>query len=294
MNDVKKIVHAKQVYEDGFTGKNVRIALLDTGIYEHPDLKLRILMFKDYIKRKEYCYDDNGHGTHIGGILCGNGRMSEGRIQGMAPNAELFVFKILDYRGDGRTEDALSALDWILKNHKRYNIRLLNFSMGYRPEARRKVQELLIERLERLWDEGVIVVTAAGNNGPDAGSITVPGISRKVITAGACGEEEKYENASAKYSGRGPTFCCIVKPEVLAPGTDILSLSNNKEAYTIKSGTSMSVPVVCGGLALALEKRPDISPAEMKILLYNSVERTKTEQNKFWGILNVDKLMKIL
>ncbi len=294
MNKVKEIVHARQVYKNGFTGRNVRIALLDTGIYEHPDIKSRILMFKDYIKRKEYCYDDNGHGTHIAGIMCGDGRMSKGSIQGMAPRAELFVFKILDHKGDGMTEDALKALDWILNNHRRYNIRLLNFSMGYRPDAKKRLQELLLERLERLWDEGVIVVTAAGNNGPDAGTITVPGISRKVITVGACGEEKKYENMAAQYSGSGPTLCCIVKPEVLAPGTDILSLSANKNDYVTKSGTSMAVPVVCGSLALALEKRSDISPAEMKILLYDSVERKNMEQNKFWGILNVDKLMKML
>ena len=294
MNHVKEIVHAKQVYQNGYTGKNIRIALLDTGVNEHPDLKNRILMFKDYVKQKEYTYDDNGHGTHIAGILCGDGSACNGVINGMAPRAELFVFKILDHKGDGSTEDALKALDWILLNHKRYRIRLLNFSMGYRPEAKKSLQLELLNKINCLWKEGVIVVTAAGNNGPGDNSITVPGICRDVITVGACGDEKKYHNMLTEYSGRGPTTCCIVKPEILAPGTDVLSLSSKGKGYEKKSGTSMSVPVVCGGLALALEKRPSISPVEMKLLLYDTVERIDGIQNSFWGILNVDNLIKML
>ena len=294
MNSVKKIVHAKEVYERGLTGENVKIALLDTGVALHPDVKNHILLFKDYVNGKTYCYDDNGHGTHIAGILCGDGSMSNGKIQGMAPKAELFVFKILDEKGNGRTEDALKALDWLIYNHKKYNICLLNFSMGYRPEAKRKLQSELLDRIERLWNEGVIVVTAAGNNGPKDNTITIPGISRKVITVGACKKQELKKQSLEEYSGRGPTLCCIVKPEILAPGTDILSLSSRRPIYMKKSGTSMAVPVVCGGLALALEKRNTILPEEMKILLYESVDNEESLKKHFWGLLNVDKLIKIL
>ena len=294
MKTVKKQVHAKEVYERGLTGKNVKIALLDTGVAYHPDIKNHIRMFKDYVNGKTYCYDGNGHGTHIAGILCGDGSISQGEIQGMATGAELFVFKILDDKGNGRTEDALKALDWLIKYHKKYKIRLLNFSMGYRPNAQRKLQLLLLERMERLWNEGVIVVTAAGNNGPEDNSITIPGISRKVITVGACGKEENTKNSIEDYSGRGPTGCCIVKPEILAPGTDIVSLSSKRKSYVTKSGTSMAVPVVCGGLALALEKNSGILPEEMKILLYESVDHEENLKKNFWGVLNVDKLIKML
>jgi serine protease AprX len=294
MNSVKKIVHAKEVYESGLTGENVRIALLDTGVAMHPDIKNHIRLFKDYVSGKTYCYDDNGHGTHIAGILCGDGIMSSGKIQGMAPKADLFVFKILDEKGNGKTEDALKALDWLLLHHKKYHIRLLNFSMGYRPDAKRKLQLELLERIEHLWDEGVIVVTAAGNNGPEDNTITIPGISRKVITVGACKNHEIKNQSLEDYSGRGPTLCCIVKPEILAPGTDILSLSSKRPTYMKKSGTSMAVPVVCGGLALALEKRSKILPEEIKILLYESVDNEENLKKHFWGVLNVDKLIKML
>ena len=295
MKSVKIQVHAKEVYEKELSGKNIRIAILDTGVALHPDIRNRIRMFKDYVNGKTYCYDDNGHGTHIAGIICGDGRLSKGEIQGMAPEAELLMFKILDDKGNGRTEDALKALDWLLNYHKKYHIRLLNFSMGYRPDAKRNLQLQLMERIEKLWDEGVIVVTAAGNNGPQDNTITIPGISRKVITVGAChttGEKNNYllEN----YSGRGPTECCIVKPEILAPGTDILSLSSIRKTYIKKSGTSMAVPVVCGALALALEKNPRILPEEMKILLYESVDNEENLKKSFWGVLNVDKLIKML
>ena len=264
----------------GYTGKGVRIALLDTGVFLCPELKQNILYFKDYIKYRKECYDDNGHGTHIAGILCQ-----------MAPNADLLVFKILDKNGNGTTDKALAALDWILHNHEKWNIKLLNFSMGYLPNANPSLQNKLIEKLEQLWEEGVTIVTAAGNNGPSENSITVPGVSRKVITVGS---SDDFGKGLGAYGGRGPTACCIVKPEVLAPGTDILSLSNKTGKYEKKSGTSMSAPIVCGALALALEKDPKRKPVELKLLLYDTVERVNYENTKVWGILHVDNLIKML
>lgn len=280
MDRVKRIVHAKEVYKKGYTGKGVRIALLDTGVFPHQSMKDNLIFFQDNISFQKNCYDDNGHGTHIAGILCS-----------MAPNVELMVFKILDKNGNGSTQKVLDALDWILKNHKIWDIKLLNFSMGYRSNANPRMQKRLIERLEQLWEEGVTVVTAAGNNGPEENTITVPGVSRKVITVGS--SDDTIGNTSG-FGGRGPTSCCIIKPEVLAPGSDILSLSNAKEKYERKSGTSMSAPIVCGALALALEKNPNLKPVELKLLLYDSVDRVERKNINVWGILNVDNLIKIL
>lgn len=288
MNRIKQQIFASNVYEMGYTGKGVRIAVLDTGAFLHPDIADNIIYYKDYIQHKTVCYDDNGHGTHVCGILCANGN-----IKGIAPNAQLLIFKILDAQGNGITKHSLEALDWILKYHKKYNIRLLNFSMGYLPNGNPKRQEMLIEKLEQLWDEGVTVVTAAGNNGPDVNSVTVPGVSRKVITVGAVGNDYSKWKHISSFSGRGPTTCCIVKPEILAPGTDILSTCS-KGGYEKKSGTSMSVPIVCGALALAYEKNPALTPVMLKILLYDTVERLDSKQSQAWGVLNVDKLMEIL
>ena len=289
MENVKRLVNANDVYKFGYSGKGVRIALLDTGVAYHQELENRIIYFKDYVNNRLNAYDDNGHGTHIAGIICG-------KNCGMAPQAELLVFKILDNKGNGRTQDAVKALQWIQEHHRKYNIRILNFSMGYMPNANVKMQEKLLEMLDRLWDEGVIVITAAGNNGPKENTITVPGISRKVITVGVSDEVEGKADGEGNYGSQGPTSCCIVKPEILAPGTEVLSLSNLNNQYTRKSGTSMAVPVVSGTLALAVEKRSDIRPVEIKLLLYDSVKRQEGtgKKNRAWGVLDVDNLMKML
>ena len=290
MEYVKKLVHAEKVYQKGYTGKGVRIALLDTGVAPFEDVKDRIVSFHDYVNKKEKCYDDNGHGTHIAGILCSDKRIGHTTL-GMAPKAELLVFKILDKNGNGSTDKALRSLEWLIQNHKKWNVKLLNFSMGYLPNANPRMQKDLINMLECLWEEGVTVVTAAGNNGPGENTITVPGVSRKVITVGS--SDDLYEDRHS-YGGRGPTSCCIVKPEILAPGTNILSLSLEEGRFIRKSGTSMSVPVVCGALALALEKNPVLKPVEMKLLLYDTVDRIDREKSGVWGILNVDNLIKML
>lgn len=280
MQRAKEIVHAENVYRKGYTGKGIRIALLDTGVFSHKDLKCKVVFFKDYINYKKLSYDDNGHGTHIAGI-----------INEMAPGAELLVFKILDKSGSGTTEKALKALEWIQNNHLKWNIKLLNFSMGYLPNSNALMQNRLLQKLEELWEEGVTIVTAAGNNGPNENSITVPGVSRKVITVGS---SDDLESGKKAYGGRGPTSCCIVKPEILAPGTNIRSFSLRDGKYEYKSGTSMSVPIVCGALALALEKNPNLMPVELKLLLYDSVSEKNKNLSPAWGILNVDNLIKML
>lgn len=298
MNRVKKIVNAVKVYRRGYSGRGVGIAVLDSGCSPCPELGNNPVIFKDFSGKGrkrgyglpdeggfwEEAYDDYGHGTHIAGILCGRGR----GWSGMAPGARLVALKVLDGEGNGSTEDALAALEWVMVNHKRCGIRLLNFSMGYQPGGNRKQQARLLSAVDQLWDIGVCVVAAAGNNGPGRGSVTIPGISRKVITVGASDD-------GGSYSGRGPTGCCIVKPEVLAPGTGIRSLSTDEGTkLAVKSGTSMAVPVVCGALALALEQNPDLTPALLKLRLYQTVHPSEpAERKRCWGLLDVDKLLEM-
>lgn len=296
MERVRKLVNADRVYRRGYTGRKIRIALLDTGVARHPDIEGRIVVFRDFVNGQKNAYDDNGHGTHIAGILCGNGRESDGRLAGMAPKAELIVLKVLDEKGNGSTAITLRALEW-LKNHKEeYNIRLLNFSIGYLPGVNMQDQKRLLDVVDELWDMDLMVVTAAGNNGPGSRTVTVPGISRKVVTVGA-GDDRINPNSYLKsgYSGQGPTDCCIVKPEILAPGTNIKSLSHKGSGYAVKSGTSMAAPVVCGALALAFEKDPGLTPALLKLQLYESVRREQEEMGRIcWGTLDVDNLVEML
>mgnify|MGYP000572671194 CR=1 FL=1 len=181
------------------TGKGITVAVLDTGIFPHIDFDNRIVAFRDLVYGRETPYDDNGHGTHVCGILGGSGRASGGKYRGTAPECRFLVAKILDRRGNGRKQDILAAIDWVCKERIRLNIRILNISVGT-TEQEKSVDDLLVQAVERAWDDGITVVTAAGNLGPAPGSITAPGSSRKVITVGAiCWSQEEESPDAARH-----------------------------------------------------------------------------------------------
>ena len=167
--------------------------------------------------------------------------------------------------------------------------------------AREKEKQELLDAVEEVWNEKIFVVSAAGNNGPLANSVTIPGISRKILTVGCMddyGDETGMYNvrsatAKAGYSGIGPTDCCIVKPEILAPGTNVISCHADGKTYSKKSGTSMATPGVTGALALAFEKFPELTPTEMKLRLYESAfPRGEYFGKKSWGMIHVDNLIR--
>ena len=120
-----------------YTGKGIGVAILDTGIYPHIDFDSRICAFVDFILNKKIAYDDNGHGTCVAGILAGSGAASMGKYKGAAPGCHLVALKVLDRFGNGNKEDVLKAFEWILCNRQRYNIRIVNISVGTTYRTRR-------------------------------------------------------------------------------------------------------------------------------------------------------------
>lgn len=273
-----------------YTGKGIGVAILDTGIYHHIDFDSRICAFADFISHKKAAYDDNGHGTCVAGILAGSGRASYGRYKGMAPECQVAALKVLDRFGNGNKEDLLQAFRWTIRNASKYNLRIVNISVGTTYQTRSE-QDALIQGVEKLWDEGLVVVAAAGNQGPDPGSVTAPGCSKKVITVGS----SDMLTGRQALSGRGPTFECVCKPDLVAPGRKIMACKPGAgNLYSMKSGTSMSTPMVSGAIALALEKDPLLSNVEVKMMLKESCDDLGLPRNQQgWGKLNMQKFLSL-
>jgi len=316
MNRVNKIIESDWAHERGYTGKGVGVAIVDTGIALHRDFiegGNRVIGFVDFVNHRTEPYDDNGHGSHVAGIIGGNGFSSKGKYIGVAPECNLIGVKVLDHRGDGNISDVLAGLQWIMDNRKKYNIRIVNISVGTSAKDNLDENSLLVQGVDAVWDNGIVVVVAAGNNGPGPMSISTPGISRKVITVGSSDDNVAVElfgsGKSKDYSGRGPTPFCIKKPDIVAPGSNIVScnisryslrsrdgvasiFANSPMMYTVKSGTSMATPVVSGAIALLLGKHPELTNKEVKLKLRDcAVDIGQPWEKQGWGLLNVRKLL---
>ena len=302
MRRVKETVHyfCNDILFGHIDGHGVTTAVLDTGISPHPDLKGRIVAFGDMLYGKKRMYDDNSHGTHVAGIIAGSGGLSSGLYAGIAPASQIVAVKVLDQKGEGKIRFLIEGIKAILRNRDKWQIRIVNISIGTLPHQGDEEEMELMRWVDRLWDEGLVVVTAAGNFGPRSGTVTIPGISKKVITVGASddgNQKDRYGKVGTNYSGRGPTSECVCKPDLVAPGSYIRSCNGfsqkkNQKAYSVKSGTSMSAPVVSGAVALLLSKYPDMKNVEVKLrLLMSADDRGKDPNIQGRGLLNIEKLL---
>lgn len=287
------------VMENHIKGKEVVTAIFDTGIMPHPDLGNKVLGWKDFVNGREGCYDDNGHGTHIAGIITGSGSCSGGMYAGIAPASRLVCIKVLDYAGNGKIHDVIQGIQFVLSMREKWKIRIANISMGTKRHEGHVEEEQLLGWVEKMWDAGIVVITASGNFGPDYGSVTIPGVSKKVITVGAC--DAAYDRRRPNpnfYSGCGPTEECVIKPDICAPGNRIYSCNfrfpwKSKKPYIAKTGTSMATPVIAGATALLLEKYPRMGNVEVKMRLWESGDDMGLgENNQGHGRINIEKYLK--
>lgn len=261
-------------------GNNIGIAFLDTGISPMPDFiqpKNRIVAFKDFINNKRNPYDDNGHGTHVTGIASGNGILSDDKYKGLAENSNIISLKILDSSGQGTSSHAISALIWIIDNARKYNIKVVNLSIGSNDK---RVNHPLRASVETLWNRGITVIAAAANPDGKNDFISNPPLSPKIITVGAY-EDIQYFNTTKLNS-----------PTVFANGEEIVSLMSPHYRFTLPnrsrsnirdkhyiamSGASMATPFISGLVATLLEIRPTLTPNEIKKILISM----STENNSF-------------
>lgn len=291
MERVRKLIHTELPHGEGYLGNGSTVAILDTGLAMHPDFKYRIVYFKDFVNGRVNIYDDNGHGTHLAGIIGGSGALSNGKYTGIAPECRFVILKVLDAMGNGNIESVIHAVDWILKNKSQYNIRFLNISIGMMPQTKKEEQQALIEAICSLWEHGICVVAASGNNGPAVSSVTVPGTIPELITVGSLDDDDRVllkGSMHIGYSGRGPTDICVTKPEIFAPGTHIISCGS-RGGYVSKSGTSMATAVVTGGLAILGEIYPNFLPSDLKLFLYSKLKRQKEKPG--WGCFDFASLL---
>lgn len=287
-------------------GSGVGVAIIDSGVTAwHDDLGAdRVVHFVDFVAGRPTAYDDYGHGTHVAGIIAGNGYDSGGTHRGIAPGARLVVLKALDGRGDGYVSNVIAALDYAIEQRERFNIRVINLSVASGVYESFMTDPLAVAS-RRAVDAGIVVVTAAGNFGrapADAGGrtlyggITSPGNAPWVLTVGAGshnGTTHRRDDTVARFSSRGPTHIDrAVKPDLVAPGVGIESLAEPgsllfeahpgarlwgtvdtaAEPYLSLSGTSMAAPVVAGTIALMLEANPGLTPNLVKAILQYTAE----------------------
>lgn len=314
----------------GYNGAGIGVAVVDSGIGYHQDLTYfgsdaavkvvngqRVAAFVDFVNGRTDAYDDNGHGSHVAGIIGGNGLLTFGARAGIAPAAHLVGLKVLDERGGGYISNVIAALDWILVNRTAYNIRVVNLSVGAAVTESYTTDPLTLAA-KRVVDQGVVVVTAAGNLGRNPatgtkmyGGITAPGNAPWVLTVGAYSHEGTLSRSDDKmggYSSRGPTARdFLAKPDVVATGTGIVSLAvpgslmySTKAAYLLRgtvysqnkpylslTGTSMASPVVAGTVALMLQANPNLTPNLVKgIIQYTAQNYGHDALTQGAGFLN--------
>ena len=276
----RKDLEINDLHKMGIMGQGVRVAVIDTGCYPHLDFLggvNRIVHFEDFLGGKKFTYDDNGHGTFVAGVLGGSGLVQNGKYRGVAPQCDLVILKALDKDGETEALTILNAMQWIIDNQKRYDIKIVCMSFGSIPLGK---NDPLIIGVKALWDSGIVVVCAAGNDGPNENTIKSPGACPNVITVGSCDVIDDIHNIKvAPFSSRGPAFD-FIKPDIIAPGVDIISLKNSTEFYTTMSGTSVSTPFVAGMCALLLSQNPHLSPNFIKSLLMASA--IEIDQQKNW------------
>lgn len=271
-------------------GKAPAIAVMDSGVFPHGDLNGRIVAFNDVLGKQVSLYDDNGHGTHICGIIGGSGKYCNGKILGVSGRCPIVVVKVLDMEGNGKVEDVLKGCRYIIKNKDKYNIKIVNISMGAEVVCGDPEMEKLLEGVEELWEKGLVVMVAGGNNGPRERSITAPGNSKKVITVGSSDDDIKGIVKNKNYSGRGPTCDCIIKPDIVTVGSNIWGLKNSINGYMKRSGTSMATAVATAAIGVYMQ-RYSLTPKEIKKLLIDSaIDIKKPLEVQGNGQLNIERL----
>ncbi|MGP4106073.1 S8 family serine peptidase [Virgibacillus sp. L01] len=252
-------INGYSAWEDGFTGKGVNIAVIDTGISPHSDLIVSGGI--STVNSKMEYTDDNGHGTHVAGII--GGERNNIGIDGVAPDANIFAVKALNSNGEGTLTDLLEAIEWSIQ----HDMDIINLSLGTDYNSR-SMQEII----GKAYKAGILIVSSSGNGG-EGSNVLYPAKYKNVIGVSAI---DKQLNITP-FSSRGPEI------EYSAPGKGIVSTYFN-DKYGIASGTSQASPHVAGMLALLKQKYPEMTPIDLrKELVKNTRDLGERGRDPMYG-----------
>lgn len=320
-------VNAPQVWNQGYTGEGVLVAILDTGVnYEHPDLADHLWDGGAQYPNHGYnSYDGNnntmdnrGHGTHCAGIICGDG--TGDKQTGIAPDATLMCVKALNDTGNTNASAICAGMEFAVE----HGAEVLSMSLGIANSSVAD-REMLRQTCVNTLQAGVVASVAAGNEGGSQNSNPIP---NNVRVPGSCPapwiHPDQQENAGelscvvsvgavnkndnvATVSSRGPVTwqetsfgdypynpgIGLIRPDVCAPGVDVVSLNYSDNGYTKKTGTSQAAPNVAGIICLMLSKKPEMTPAEISMVLETSAFKLEDNKNNNSGSGRVDALAAI-
>lgn len=319
LNNAAAAVNAPTAWKSGYTGVGIAVALVDSGVNSHPDLQTgilpisRVVYNQSFVSGNSSASDQYGHGTHIAGLIAGDGLSSTGIVYsktftGIAPGAHVVNLRVLDQNGAATDSEVIAAINEAISLKSKYNIRVMNLSLGRAVFESYKLDPLC-QAVEKAWKSGIVVVVAAGNNGryqatDGYATVTAPGNDPYVITVGAMktmGTPTRTDDLIASYSSKGPTLIDhIVKPDIVAPGNLLVSTetpnttlystetsnlvplsyymlggsSSPSKTYFTLSGTSMATGVVSGVVADLLQAHPGLTPDQVKARLMKTAYKT--------------------
>ncbi|MFS1511739.1 S8 family serine peptidase [Chengkuizengella sp. SCS-71B] len=263
-------ISSELVHENGMDGKNIKVAILDTGISEHPDLKMKDGI--SFVESESFNDDDHGHGTHVAGTVAALD--NEMGVVGVAPEVDFYGVKVLNEDGNGSYAQVIEGIQWAIDQ------KMDIISMSFGGQAYSRALHGVIQDAD---EEGILIIGAAGNAGEGTQTIQYPALFPEVISVGAV--DENLERAS--YSSTGEEL------DLVAPGSDILSTLQNGE-YGEMTGTSMAVPHVTGAAALIWSTDKKLSSEEIKNKLYNTATPLGDAHEYGYGLINVEKALGLI
>ena len=284
--------NATRVWQQGGSGRGVTVAVLDSGVNNDADLGSRVLVHVGFAgPYNASAPDGGGHGTHIAGTIAGDGTHSAGQYIGMAPKSNIVDVQVLDARGNGRISSVLRGIEWVLAHQQQFNIRAINMSFGAPPLVDYKFDPFAAA-CEIAWRHGLVVVAAAGNEGPSGGTVESPGIDPYLITVGSTDDQatlQLSDDVLGWWSSWGTPQDSTARPDLLSPGRRVVSIrvpgstldtllpdhivtALNGWTYFRLTGTSMSTAVVSGAVALLLERQLSLTPDQVKKIIVSTTQ----------------------